>query len=258
MRQTQNADIPFGEKLRRVLEARSCSQSFLASQLQISRARVNNYISGRSEPDYVTLKKIANILNVSIDFLLSNTYVQKNEKVFTLASEPDFVLRSDVSNDSLMHTDEWIHLYSSQHTIPKESKKSLYEPIGWIRYKNSHKQHTPHPYALYVQDDSMHPLIMMGDIVYIQPMVIFHNFIPDSSSNNIYAVRLNEQDTVGLSIKKCYSQDDFLVFFSDNNKYSPFFINIRNILFTPIVGQVICLWRSYTNDSIFNIPVGDI
>jgi len=260
MRQIHTKNAPFGGKLRELLDARAYPQSHLADQLSISRARVNNYIAGRSEPDYATLKQIANILDTSIDFLLGNTQHQYMEITYSMGATPDFVAKRDVHDESMMCHDEWIHIYHSQHAIPSKHSASLYEPIGWIRHKSSNKVHHHHNnlYALYVQDDSMHSSIMRGDIVYVQPTVMFHNFIPALSSNNIYAVRLHEQDPIGLSIKKCYSRDDLLIFFCDNGEYAPFLMHIRKVLFSPIVGQVICLWRSCTHDNIFNISVGDI
>ncbi|MCP3741430.1 helix-turn-helix domain-containing protein [Rossellomorea sp. BNER] len=49
------------------------TQEEIAGKLGISRARYSHYENGRSEPDTETLNKLADIFNVSIDYLLGRT-----------------------------------------------------------------------------------------------------------------------------------------------------------------------------------------
>lgn len=62
--------MSFSERLKELIKERNLSQSRFADETGITRARLNNYIKGRSEPGYDILIKIAQSLNVSIDYLL--------------------------------------------------------------------------------------------------------------------------------------------------------------------------------------------
>lgn len=47
------------------------TQEEVAKQIGVSRARYSHYENGRSEPDYETLKKLADYYKVTIDYLLT-------------------------------------------------------------------------------------------------------------------------------------------------------------------------------------------
>lgn len=54
------------------------TQEEVAKQIGVSRARYSHYENGRSEPDYETLKKLADYYKVTIDYLLTGTEKKKN------------------------------------------------------------------------------------------------------------------------------------------------------------------------------------
>lgn len=62
-------NMTFGEKLNNILEDRDISQKSFAASLNIAPSTLNGYIKDRRQPDFETLKSIAFVLNVSIDFL---------------------------------------------------------------------------------------------------------------------------------------------------------------------------------------------
>ena len=59
----------FGERLRSLREHQELSQGEAAQQLGIIQNTYSRYERGIREPDYATLKKIANFYGVSIDYL---------------------------------------------------------------------------------------------------------------------------------------------------------------------------------------------
>lgn len=61
-----------GNKLKKLRESEGLLQKELADKLNISTSTIGMYEQGRRDPDYTTLKKIANYFNVSIDYLLDN------------------------------------------------------------------------------------------------------------------------------------------------------------------------------------------
>lgn len=60
-------------RLRELREARNISQLKLALDLNMNQNTISRYETGAREADYVTLIKIADYFNVSIDYLLERT-----------------------------------------------------------------------------------------------------------------------------------------------------------------------------------------
>lgn len=83
--------VEFGEKLKQVREKSGMTQATLAEHLYVTRQAVSRWECGARYPDLLTTKKIAEILEVSIDELVSGEEFQKN-----IEREP--VLAKPVSN----------------------------------------------------------------------------------------------------------------------------------------------------------------
>lgn len=83
--------VEFGEKLKQVREKSGMTQATLAEHLYVTRQAVSRWECGARYPDLLTTKKIAEILEVSIDELVSGEKFQKN-----IEREP--VLAKPVSN----------------------------------------------------------------------------------------------------------------------------------------------------------------
>ena len=67
----KSADIGIGKKLRKVRIYNGLSQQELADALGTSKAAVSSYEKNKTMPTFTTLIRIAEILNVSTDYLLS-------------------------------------------------------------------------------------------------------------------------------------------------------------------------------------------
>ncbi|SHK91973.1 helix-turn-helix domain-containing protein [Desulforamulus aeronauticus] len=63
----------FPEILKGLRELRGLSQKELGSFLNLSKSTISLYESGKREPDYITLDKIANFFGVTTDLLLGRT-----------------------------------------------------------------------------------------------------------------------------------------------------------------------------------------
>ncbi len=68
----------FSEKLRETRKLKILTQSQLASLLNISVTTYGDYERGRTEPDLECLRKMAKILDVSVDYLLE---VERNTDI---------------------------------------------------------------------------------------------------------------------------------------------------------------------------------
>ncbi|MCW1940177.1 helix-turn-helix domain-containing protein [Bacillus anthracis] len=62
-----------GKKIAELRKNQKLSQYDLADKLGFSRGKLANYEQGQREPDYDTLKKIADFFEVSTDYLLGRT-----------------------------------------------------------------------------------------------------------------------------------------------------------------------------------------
>ena len=68
--------MSFGENLRSLIEERDMTQKELAIQLNIAPSTMGSYVQNTREPDFATLKLLANYFNVSTDYLLDN-YIEQ-------------------------------------------------------------------------------------------------------------------------------------------------------------------------------------
>ena len=67
-------------RLKELRTERGISQIKLAMDFNVNQNSISRYESGLREPDYNTLIKIANYINVSIDYLLYRTENPKLNK----------------------------------------------------------------------------------------------------------------------------------------------------------------------------------
>lgn len=83
----------FTTKLKMLRLEKGMTQGEIANELGISRGCLANYETGKRSPDGDMLKKLAQVLNVSIDFLMTGSDVRSvtlNEeelKIYTKANE---------------------------------------------------------------------------------------------------------------------------------------------------------------------------
>ena len=68
--------MSFGENLRSLIEERDMTQKELAIQLNIAPSTMGSYVQNTREPDFATLKLLANYFNVSTDYLLDK-YIEQ-------------------------------------------------------------------------------------------------------------------------------------------------------------------------------------
>lgn len=109
----------FGVRLRELRKERGLTQAELAKLLSIGESTISFYESGKRQPDYETLIRLADFFNVSVDYLIGRTDDKNNSGIETLAAH-----RSD---DPL-------------NELPEEARKSLEEFKEFILRKYGKKQ----------------------------------------------------------------------------------------------------------------------
>ncbi|MFZ4897298.1 helix-turn-helix domain-containing protein [Enterococcus durans] len=63
----------FGERLKQLRNSRGWTQSQFGEKINVTKASISGYENGTRSPDKETLVKIAEIFNVSVDYLLGRT-----------------------------------------------------------------------------------------------------------------------------------------------------------------------------------------
>ena len=71
----------FPKRLKRLRTEKDVSQEELGNILNLSKSTISLYESGKREPDYNTLNKIAQYFNVSTDYLLGNSDIREVNKI---------------------------------------------------------------------------------------------------------------------------------------------------------------------------------
>lgn len=64
--------MSFGDILRNLLGDRGITQKQLAKNLNIAASTLGNYIQDSREPDFETLKRLADYFEVSVDYLIGH------------------------------------------------------------------------------------------------------------------------------------------------------------------------------------------
>ena len=75
----------FSQRLKQLREEKGVKQSQIAEILNYGSTTISNYESGRNEPCYNDLMKIADYFDVSIDYLLGYSEVKKYNYKYKLS-----------------------------------------------------------------------------------------------------------------------------------------------------------------------------
>lgn len=70
----------FGDILQELLEKREITQKQLAEHLNMAPSTISNYVQYSREPDFETLRQLADFFDVSIDYLLDHRTKKANDR----------------------------------------------------------------------------------------------------------------------------------------------------------------------------------
>ncbi|WP_455798953.1 helix-turn-helix domain-containing protein [Clostridium butyricum] len=86
----------FCKILNKLRKEQAITQDHLADLLNVSRTTIVRYEKGICEPDISTLVKIADIFNVSLDYLLGRTDNKYNISMMSKYNQDVFIQISDI------------------------------------------------------------------------------------------------------------------------------------------------------------------
>lgn len=122
--------IEFGEKLKRMREEKGMTQQTLAEQLYVTRQAVSRWECGARYPDLLTTKKIAGILETTIDELVSGEECKRNVEKEQVLVAPKEALMQIVLYAIGMMPYVIMCLFSIKSLFPDEALKGT--PAGEI------------------------------------------------------------------------------------------------------------------------------
>ena len=91
--------VTFGQRLKELRKEQCLSQDKLAELLNVSRQSYSRYENGISEPELNTIVKIADIFNVSLDYLLCRTNNKYNLNMLNKYNKDIFIKLSEIINE---------------------------------------------------------------------------------------------------------------------------------------------------------------
>lgn len=198
----------FSDRLKKLRKERGFLQADMACKIGITKSAYGYYEQGKTTPDIITAKKIANILDVSVDYLLGQ--------------------EADIKTSSNNKTGFWIPVLGSvQAGIPIDAVQDIidYEEI------TADMAETGEYFALQVRGSSMEPRIKDGDIVIVRQQ-------PEVENGEIAIVLVNGNDA---TIKKIGKSSDGIMLVPNNPVFEPIFYNNEEIAELPVVilGKVV-------------------
>ena len=81
----------FGKKLHSLMKENKITQQELAERLNVRRGSVSNWVTDRRVPDNNTIVELANIFNVTTDFLLGNENTKDDIKFKNIHIEAKYL-----------------------------------------------------------------------------------------------------------------------------------------------------------------------
>lgn len=194
----------FMENLRKLRISKNIQQKELAALLNIKISTYCQYETGKRQPDYETLKRIANYFNVSIDYLLENdvfTNCKTGIKIPVFGRVAAGIPISAIED-----------ILDYEEISEEAARKGEY-------------------FALRIKGHSMEPRIYDGDVVIVRQQ-------SDVDSGDIAIILVNGEDATCKKIKKT---PDGVMLIPLNPVYDPKFYNNNDIEQLPIIilGKVV-------------------
>ena len=206
------------KRLKELREKKKITMQELGDLLNVSRSTVSLYESRQRQPDLKTLKKIADIFNVSVDYLLGH---ETNNVELTL-----------LKNNTVK-----IPIYGKIPAgVPMEMVDESYVD-DYIEMDSKQLRGSSTYFGLKVKGNSMFPEFRNGDIVIFRQQSHCEN-------GDFCAVSINHTE---CTFKKVLKKESGITLMPLNPDYEPMFFTKKEIINLPItiLGVVKEVRRSY-------------
>ena len=153
-------------------------QSDLAKQLNVRQNTISNWETGRSEPDFATLQKMARIFDTTIDYILGNSSEKSPANLSSVVQIP--VLGSIPAG------------------IPLEAIEDI---VDWEDIPKAMCSGGKEFFALKVKGDSMWPDFLEGDIVILRKTPSCETVLVNGDEATLKTVKFAEDGSLTITPK---------------------------------------------------------
>jgi repressor LexA len=194
----------FKDMLKYLRERDKLSQSELAKKLGVSKSAISMYEVGNREPDFETEEAIADLFNVSLDFLRGKNPNNKRKKGITI--------------NVLGRVAAGIPIEAIENIIDTEEISEQLASTGEF-------------FGLQIHGDSMEPRMYENDVVIVRKQ-------DDAESGDIVIAMVNGHDA---TCKRLMKYAGSIALLSLNPKYEPMMFTEKDIEEMPvrIIGKVV-------------------
>ena len=118
--------MSLGEKIRKLRRAKNWSQAQFGMKIDVHEKNVSRYENDKSVPSAGMLRKIADVLGVTVDYLLSNNETNNNPVVAEIKDQEllECFLKADkLSEENREVIKKMVHAFVVQNTVENLAKK---------------------------------------------------------------------------------------------------------------------------------------
>lgn len=193
----------FAKRLKSLRKSKGLLQQDMADKIGVTKSAYGYYEQGKTTPDVITARKIADILNVSVDYLLG---------------EQELKCKCGVTIPVLG---------TVQAGIPIEAVQDI---LDWEEISPEMAAHGKY-FALRVKGSSMEPRMREGDVVIVKKQ-------PDVNHDDTAIVLVNGGEA---TIKRVLKQEAGIMLAPNNPAYETKFYSNKEIADLPVVilGKVV-------------------
>jgi len=194
-------DWLFSLVLKQLREEKGLSQYKLAELLGVAQSTVGMWESGKREPDFAMVKRLADFFSVSTDYLLDRPAKSKGVPIPVLGRVPAGIPIEAVQE-----------ILDYEEITPEMASQGEF-------------------FALQIRGDSMAPRIREGDVVIVRKQ----NWV---DNGDVAVVLVNGEDA---TVKRFYQSEQGVKLVSANPAYEPLFYTASEVKSLPVViiGKVV-------------------
>lgn len=104
--------MEFKTRLKQLREENAMLQKDLAKKIDVDRSTITAYESGRIEPDLSKLKKLSDIFDCSVDYLIGTSDVKSK-------ADAEYIIYYDKNEEKKLRLSDVIEIYKIAKNFPK-------------------------------------------------------------------------------------------------------------------------------------------